>query len=272
MKSPVARSLSGVASEFERRAARAETLARIAGAPRDPLEFAAGLFRAQARVAAALEDLHADDPLSGRLAEDAERLGAQAAVVLRYAAECGPPGLAADALSRREDTASTARTRMLVWWEGGPPAREDYLSRAMLRPYVAVLRTLGIAPDRIHRRGACPYCAGAPSAAARREGSLMEGAKRMLVCALCGDEWSFGRILCPCCLEENPERLPSFSASAHPTVRIEACETCRRYVKSIDLSEDARPIPEVDDLLSLSMDLWAREQGFERIEPGIAGL
>lgn len=100
----------------------------------------------------------------------------------------------------------------------------------------------------------------------------MEGAKRHLACALCGGEWLFGRILCPCCLEENPERLPAFSAQAHPTVRIEACETCHRYVKSIDLSEDARPIPEVDDLLSLALDLWAREQGFERIEPGLAGL
>jgi FdhE protein len=55
-------------------------------------------------------------------------------------------------------------------------------------------------------------------------------------------------------------------------VRIEACETCHRYVKSLDLSEDARPIPEVDDLASLSMDLWAAEQGFERIEPGLAGI
>ncbi len=261
-----------MACEFERRAARAETLARIAGAPRDPLEFAAGLFRAQARAAAAIEALHADQALSGRLSEDAEHFANQAAVILRYADECGPPALAADARSRREDLPSTALTRLLVWWEGGPSAREDYLSRSILRPYVAVLRSLGITPDRIHRQGACPYCGGAPWAAARREGSMMEGARRMLACALCGGEWPFGRILCPCCLEENPERLPAFSASAHPTVRIEACETCRRYVKSIDLSEDARPIPEVDDLLSLAMDLWAREQGFERIEPGIAGL
>jgi FdhE protein len=55
-------------------------------------------------------------------------------------------------------------------------------------------------------------------------------------------------------------------------VRIEACETCRRYMKSIDLTLDARPIPEVDDVLSISLDLWAADQGFTRIEPGIAGL
>ena len=94
----------------------------------------------------------------------------------------------------------------------------------------------------------------------------------MLGCALCGGEWLFGRILCPSCFEEDPAKLPSFPSETHPTVRIEACETCHRYVKSIDLSEDARPIPEVDDLVSLSMDLWAVEQGFARIEPGLAGL
>ena len=100
----------------------------------------------------------------------------------------------------------------------------------------------------------------------------MEGAKRMLGCALCGGEWLFGRILCPSCSEGDPHRLPSFHDEKHPTVRIEACETCHRYVKSIDLSEDARPIPEVDDLVSLAMDLWAVEQGYERIEPGLAGI
>jgi formate dehydrogenase maturation protein FdhE len=43
-------------------------------------------------------------------------------------------------------------------------------------------------------------------------------------------------------------------------------------MKSLDLSLDARPIPEVDDLLSISLDLWAVEQGFTRIEPGLAGI
>ena len=94
----------------------------------------------------------------------------------------------------------------------------------------------------------------------------------MLGCALCGGEWLFGRILCPSCSEGDPDKLPSFQNEKHKAVRIEACETCHRYVKSIDLSEDARPIPEVDDLVSLSMDLWAVEQGYTRIEPGLAGL
>jgi formate dehydrogenase maturation protein FdhE len=263
---------SPVVSEFERRAARAELLAGQAPAAEDPLRFAAGLYRAQGRVAAAIASAHADEALSGHLAEDAGRFGDQVSVILRYAAESGPPELSAEARSRQEDLPSTARTRLLVYWNGDRPSSEDYLSRAILRPYVEALRRWNVPPDRPHRRGQCPFCGGAPWIGVRRDGGQMEGARRYLGCALCGVEWPFSRILCPSCLEEDPHKLPSFQSERHPAVRIEACETCHRYVKSIDLSEDARPIPEVDDLVTLAMDLWALEQGLSRIEPGIAGI
>ena len=80
------------------------------------------------------------------------------------------------------------------------------------------------------------------------------------------------RVACPACGEEDPHKLPIFRTDAHPTVRLETCETCRRYVKSIDMTLDARPVPPVDDLVSLSMDLWAEDEGFMRIEPGMAGI
>ncbi len=273
MKTPAAPSQRlSVTPEFERRAARAEALAGASPAVEEPLRFAAGLYRAQGELAAFLESGHAEERLTGHLDEDADRFLDRIPSILRYAAENGPEVLAAEARARRDDLPATRRTRLLVYWSGDRSSREDYLSRAILRPYAETLRSLPVQPDRIHKQGRCPFCGGLPWIGARREGSLMEGARRMLGCALCGGEWQFGRILCPSCLEENPARLPSFSAERHPTVRIEACETCRRYLKTLDLSEDARPIPEVDDLVSLSMDLWAAEEGLERIEPGLAGL
>lgn len=236
------------------------------------MRFAAGLYRAQAAAAARLERIRAAGPLTGHLERDADRILAGGDEVLRFAAVSGPPGLAPAAQSRLEDPAETARTRLLVYWSGGTTSGDDYLSRAILRPYVETLRSIPAAPDRMHKQGRCPFCGGSPWVGVRREGSLMEGARRMLACALCGGEWSFGRILCPSCFEADPLKLPSFTAPPHSNVRIEACETCRRYVKSIDLSEDARPIPEVDDLVSLSLDLWAVREGLERLEPGLAGV
>jgi len=247
-------------------------LLRDAPSAEEPLRFAAGLYRVQGRIAAAIEASHAQDPLSGHLDEDAERFLDQISSIIRYATEEGPETLSEEARNRQKDLPSTAQTRLQVYWSGDRASTEDYLSRAILRPYVEFLRSVNRAPDRVHKRGQCPFCGGRPWISARREGSLMEGARRMLGCALCGGEWLFGRILCPSCFEENPHKLASFQNDKHPTVRIETCETCQRYVKSIDLSEDARPIPEVDDLASLSMDLWASDQGYTRIEPGLAGI
>jgi formate dehydrogenase maturation protein FdhE len=31
-------------------------------------------------------------------------------------------------------------------------------------------------------------------------------------------------------------------------------------------------VPEIDELVSLSLDLWAVEKGYKRMEPGLAGL
>jgi len=191
---------------------------------------------------------------------------------VRFADESGPEGLSEDARARRSEPPSTARQRLLVYWSGDRPTTEDYLSRAILRPYAEFLRSFAVPPDRIHARGRCPFCGGAPWVSARREGSSSEGARRTLACALCGLEWLFERIVCPSCFEQDPHKLPLFRDERHPTVRIEACEVCRRYVKSLDLSDDARPIPEVDDLATIAIDLWAAEQGFTRIEPGLAGI
>ena len=263
---------SALAAAFERRAERADALAGDSCSASEMLRFAAGLYRAQGRAAAGLEAAQARSRLTGRLDEDAGPVLREAAGVLEYAAAKGPGALAEAARARLDDLPATARTRLLVYWNGDRSSGEDYLSRAVLRPYVEALRELSVPPERIHRRGACPFCGGLPWISARREGTSLEASRRMLGCALCGGEWLFERILCPACFEEDPHKLASFQADRYPAVRAETCETCSRYVKSLDLSLDARPIPEVDDLLSIAVDLWAQEQGFTRIEPGLAGL
>jgi formate dehydrogenase maturation protein FdhE len=260
------------AAVFEERAARAELLAGASSSAAEPLRFAAGLLRTQAALAAALEGSHEARPLTGRLEEDLDRMLPRLLDVPRFAAGSGPAPLSEEARQRAAEDETTARTRLMVFWSEDRPAAEDYLSRAMLRPYVEVLRAHNVAPHRVHRQGRCPFCGGGPWISCRRGAAEGDGAARFLVCALCGLEYAFNRILCPSCFEEDPVRLPAFTSASHPFVRIEACETCSRYMKSLDLSQDARPLPEVDDLVSLSMDLWALEQGYSRIEPGLAGV
>ncbi len=250
------------------RAMRAETLAVGVPASRAPLAFAATLLRAQAVLARAIEPI----ALTGRFTEDVDRLLPLSESLLRIVADRGPDLLVEQSLARLDDDPSTARTRLTLYWSGETSSRDDYLSRAILRPYAEVLRAQGTTPDRVHRPRHCPFCGGAAIISSRRTPPDAEAGLRLLHCALCALEWNINRILCPACAEEDPYKLPVFTNELHPAVRIEACETCRRYVKSIDLTLDARPIAEVDDLVSLSMDLWAIDEGLVRIEPGLAGV
>jgi FdhE protein len=261
VNSPVAEAVA----QLERRAERAETLAPGAPSAEAPLRFAAGLFRAQAEIARALGTPSPSlEAMLGPLL--------RAAVPLLRHAERGPPALAEAARSRLDDDPETARSRLRIYWEGGAEARDDYLSRAILQPWVRLLAAERRAPERSRRNGACPFCSGLPWMATKRGEAEMQGGQRNLCCALCAGEWEFMRIRCPGCGEDDPHKLPNFHDEARKAARIETCETCKRYVKSIDMSLDARPIADVDDLVTLALDLWAQEQGYTRIEPGLAGI
>ncbi|HEV8268676.1 MAG TPA: formate dehydrogenase accessory protein FdhE [Thermoanaerobaculia bacterium] len=269
-----ARGNSPVASAFASRASRARELAKAGGPARAALAFAAALFEAQGIASARLEEEASGRGLRGRLEGDAWAVLACRRALFAAIAAAAPAGgeVAEEAEERSEEDEETASARLLVYWSGETEAQYDYLSRALLRPYVEVLAKRGVETDRRPLPGHCPFCGGRPGLAVRRELPETNGATRFLACALCGGEWPVGRIRCPACEEENPEKLPVFHDDRHPLARVEACETCRRYVKSLDLSLDARPIPEVDELLSISLDLWAAENGYARLEPGIAGL
>ena len=269
---------TSVRAELERRSARAASL------PPSPItSFIAVLCRAQAEIVGALEGVipsAARNPLAANEGDSSpsSQLGMTQLLpltesFLRLVAEKGPEQLVEQALARLDDDPATAQARLTTYWNGGTTAREDYLSRAILRPYAEVLRARGATLDRLHNPGHCPYCGGAPIIGTRREiPDAAEAAMRMLHCGLCGLEWKFNRACCPACLEEKPDKLPIYQSDAHPIVRLEACETCGRYMKSIDLTKDARPIAEIDDVVSLSMDLWAMDEGLTRIEPGLAGI
>jgi hypothetical protein len=214
-------------------------------AAREPLHYAASLCRAQRDLVVELERLHAERPFTGKLTEDVDRL---------------------------LPVCEVDRDRLLRYWAGGIDTRDDYECRAVLRPYVEFLRLAHVAPDRIHSRGGCPFCGGAPVVSSRGEVAGVDGIVRRLHCGLCGNEWIFDRISCPSCFESMPEKLPVYQTESHPAVRIEACDTCGRYVKSIDVTRDTSGIPEIDDLASIAFDLWAAEEGYTRLEPGLGGL
>jgi FdhE protein len=116
----------------------------------------------------------------------------------------------------------------------------------------------------------CPFCGSKPVAAVlRTEG---DGGKRFLLCSQCLTEWEFRRLLCPNCGEEDKERLPVYTAEEFPYVRIEACDTCHVYVKAIDLTKNGLAVPEVDELATPALDLWASERGYAKLQTNLFGF
>jgi formate dehydrogenase maturation protein FdhE len=113
----------------------------------------------------------------------------------------------------------------------------------------------------------CPICGGAPLVGVLRESG--HGAKRTLTCSLCVSEWDFPRVMCPACKEQRFEALPVYTSETFAHVRVEACDTCKRFLKTIDLTKNGLAVPIVDDLASVPLDLWAREQGYRRIRENL---
>jgi FdhE protein len=143
---------------------------------------------------------------------------------------------------------------------------ETFVIRSLLQPFaeaVAIERrdARGIVPpsgESVSSR--CPVCGDAPRAGVLREEG--HGAKKTLQCGRCFTEWGFPRLMCPLCRATRFDALPVFTAETFPHVRIEACDTCHGYLKTIDLTVDGLAVPVVDDLASISLDLWATEHGY----------
>jgi FdhE protein len=116
----------------------------------------------------------------------------------------------------------------------------------------------------------CPFCGEKPVAAVLRpEG---DGGKRFLLCSLCFTEWEFRRLLCPNCGEEDKDKLPIYTAEEFPHVRVEACDTCHVYLKAVDLTKNGLAVPEVDELATPALDLWADEHGYTKLQANLFGL
>jgi FdhE protein len=113
----------------------------------------------------------------------------------------------------------------------------------------------------------CPFCGQLPVVGVLREEG--HGTKRTLLCGLCFSEWNYLRIVCPSCGERKFDALPVYTAEQFDAARIEGCDSCRTYLKTIDASKDGTVVPEVDDLATVTLDLWARDQGYTRLRANL---
>jgi len=148
-------------------------------------------------------------------------------------------------------------------------AFDQFLPRAFLQPYAEHLPADRAEDESSAFPSLCPLCGARPLLGVlRREG---DGGKRFLLCSFCLREWEFRRILCATCGEETETKLPVYIAEQFPYIRVEACQTCKFYLRTIDLTKDGNAVPLVDDLAAIPLSLWAEEHGYSRAQPNLLG-
>jgi FdhE protein len=244
--------LSGL---WERRIERAASLEREIPAAAELLGFYRVIAQFQREIA---EKGLPAGPFSAHPAQIPEVLHHYPARLLPVLERHAPPQLARAArdLFRTKD------------WDPADPAPR-FVARTVVQPYAeSCARRSHFAPD--VRTPDCPFCGERPVCSVLRpEG---EGGRRSLVCSLCFTEWEFNRLRCPACASEDKDRLPVYTAEQLPHIRIEACDACNTYIKSIDLTRNGLAIPEVDEIAAVALDLWASEKGYLKLQPNLLGL
>jgi FdhE protein len=169
-----------------------------------------------------------------------------------------------------EDVSAQQELLRATWEREHPidPAARIF-AQVLLQPYAEYLASRAdVSLD--GSPATCPFCSSRPVAGVLRgEG---EGGKRWLLCSLCSTEWPFRRVLCPNCAEEDKDRLPIYSAAQFDWVRVDACDNCRTYIKSVNLTKDGRAVPVVDEIATVALDIWAEEHGYSKLEPNLLGL
>ena len=258
-------------SEWDRRIRRAADLAQRFAFAKEVLAFYGEVLRLQRDIFNSVSHPATNQANDGpiRLRLDVVGAARHLPALLALAEKKGTAKLVRQA--REVGAASHERqVEMLQTCVAGEPSDADFFARALLQPYAEWLAATAL-PARSGPGGSvCPWCGARPQAAVLRpEG---DGGKRFLLCSLCLTEWEFRRILCPVCGEENHQKLPRYSAEDFDAVRVEACDTCGSYMKSVDMTVDGLAVPVVDEVASVPLDLWATEHGYKKNEPNLMGF
>ena len=218
--------------------------------------------------------------------------------ILEVSVAAGPDRLRAELMSRRGDQDSPA---LLKRWLAGEaqPLTESYLARAAIGP---VLEALEPTARALHTGGRdsrhCPVCGGLPQVSffAAPAEDLASGG-RFLVCSRCAAAWGFARMTCAGCGEASTSRLNVFGErgttsgergsvvrglpaasrpaplpAVFPHMRIEACDTCLKYILTVDLATEPAADALVDELAAIPLDLYARERGYTKITTNLMGF
>jgi hypothetical protein len=131
-----------------------------------------------------------------------------------------------------------------------------------LKPFLARCAEVWIPRLDLSRwmRGSCPLCGGAPEI-----GVITTSGERCLLCARCTGRWPCPPQHCPWCASDDASRHTTLT-TPDGRHQLDACERCRRYLKSVDERGLGRPVlPWVDTVATMPLDAAAMQRGYEAL-------
>ena len=107
-------------------------------------------------------------------------------------------------------------------------------------------------------KGYCPICGNFPGL------SIFDAdGRRLLSCSFCWYKWIIKRVQCPFCENMDSKNRLYFFSEAEKEYRLDVCQNCRKYIKTIDSRSANRLIyPPLELVATLHLDIKAQEMGF----------
>lgn len=258
---------------WDKQIQRADQLGAQANGSKELLTFYAQLLRAQKDIYDYLRG-RKDWLPSGDLESDWSVLSETLPKFLKVVETYGPATLAAEARDLSATSTDVVPERLITYWRSASDIQ--FFEKALLQPYLKWLaesngRPAGREISASERR--CNFCGGNPQVSFLQNKEITaESGNRDLICATCLSSWEFRRVVCANCGEERPAKLGYFHSPKFDHVRIEACDTCKHYIKGVDLTRVGFAAPIVDEIDAAPLDLWAREHGYTKIELNLVGV
>lgn len=150
------------------------------------------------------------------------------------------------------------------------PYHEDELTGLLFlisRPFFLLLGNSLNVSAVFWEEGRCPVCNAVPSLAFIKE---EEG--KTLSCSYCSSRGTWHRIGCPHCQSRDAKKLEIIEVEQEKGFRIDLCNECKSYLKTMDEGLLGEYTPELLDIISLPLDILAQGRGYKRRSPNPIGM
>ncbi len=150
------------------------------------------------------------------------------------------------------------------------PHHEDELMTILFlisKPYFLWLKNSYNLNNTFWQEGRCPVCNSTPSTS-----SIDESGRRYLYCSFCETTGYYKRIGCPVCLNDDPSKINIITAEGEDGFRIDTCDACGSYLKTVNFNLLNDLTPELADIISLHLDIIAQGKGYRRHSPNPIGM